>query len=168
MKVLNAEYNFENLSYEKFKMIVSDKKKELLMKRILVAVILFLLVLVPLTSCRGDSYSFNEPIDEIESIEIVSAKNSLEFTVLKTLSEAEKENFLKEFQKIKFSNYYIGDPMSVYGNAVKIVYKNGDYEMICSDWSEYVKDGTIHFLFKYCDEEDFNKLLDKFWNMDKA
>ena len=49
--------------------------------------------------CGGNPYSFKEPIDEIESIEIVSAENSLEFTVLKTLSEEEQEDFLERFHK---------------------------------------------------------------------
>ena len=65
-------------------------------------IILFSLVLVCLNGCGGREYSFKEPIDEIESIEIVWAENSLEFTVIKTLSEEEKEDFLDKFQKIKF------------------------------------------------------------------
>ena len=57
-------------------------------------IILFSLVLVCLTGCVVREYPFKEPIDEIESIEIVWAENSLEFTVIKTLSEEEKEDFL--------------------------------------------------------------------------
>ena len=136
------------------------------MRKILLPIILFLLILVALTSCGGDSYEFKEPIDEIESIEIVSAENSLEFTVLKTLSEEEKAGFLEQFQMLKFNNYYIGDPMSVSGNTVKITYKNGAYEMICYRWSEYVEDGKIQYLWKSCDETDFNELLDSFLEED--
>ena len=55
--------------------------------------------------CGGNPYSFKEPIDEIESIEIASAENSLEFTVLKTLSEEEQEDFLERFQTIEFHKY---------------------------------------------------------------
>jgi len=67
--------------------------------------IIFLLVLASSAGCGGNSYSFKEPIDEIESIEIVSAENSLEFTVLKTLSEEEKEDFLERFQTMEFHKY---------------------------------------------------------------
>ena len=56
------------------------------MKKILLSIILFSFVLLSLTSCSGNPYSFRESIDEIETIEIVSAENSLEFTVVKTLS----------------------------------------------------------------------------------
>ena len=75
------------------------------MRKKLLPIILFLLILVTLTSCRGDSYSFKEPIDEIESIEIVSAESSLEFTVTKALTETEKEDFFEQFQGIKFYKY---------------------------------------------------------------
>lgn len=132
------------------------------MKRTFSAVILFLLVLLTFTGCSGNSYFFEEPVDEINSIEIVSAESSLEYTVLKTLSETEKEDFIEQFLKIEFYNYYIGDPMSVNGNAVKIAYANGNYEMICPCWSEYVKDGVIQYRWKNCNENEFNELLNKF------
>lgn len=123
---------------------------------------LFLLVLLVFTGCSRKPYSFTNPVDEIESIEIVSAENSLEFTVIKTLSETEKNDFLEQFQMIKFYRYYVGDPYVVNGNAVKITYRNKDYEMICHYWAEYVKDGEVYFVWKGCDEEDFNNLLNGF------
>ncbi len=99
---------------------------------------------------------FQKSVNEIESVEIVSAENSLAFTVIKTLSETEKNNFLEQFQRIPFDSYVVGDPMSVNGNAVKITYQNGDYEIICDYWAEYIKDGEVYFVRKSCDEKDFN------------
>ena len=125
-------------------------------------IILFSLVLVCLNGCGGREYSFKETIDEIESIEIVWAENSLEFTVIKTLSEEEKSDFVEKLQTIKFYSYFVGDPMSVNGNTVKITYQSGVYEMICYYWAEYVKDGEIYFVRKSCDEEEFNALLNSF------
>ena len=52
--------------------------------------------------------------------------------------------------------------MSVNGNAVKISYHNGDYEMICYYWAEYVKNGEVFFVRKNCDEKEFNALLNGF------
>ena len=66
-------------------------------------IILFSLVLVCLTGCVVREYPFKEPIDEIESIEIVWAENSLEFTVIKTLSE--EENFRKKKRAILLRNF---------------------------------------------------------------
>lgn len=105
---------------------------------------------------------FKNPVDEIASIEIVSAENSLEYTVTKTLSEKEKNEFIEKFQAIRFDSYLIGDPMSVNGNAVKITYLNGDYEMICYYWAEYVKNGEVYSVRNSCDEKEFNELLNSF------
>ena len=133
----------------------------MVMKKLL-SIASFLLVLLIFTGCSEKTYLFKNSIDEIESIEIVSAENSLEFTVIKTLSETEKNDFLEQFQVMKFDSYYVGDPTSINGNAVKITYQNGDYEMICHYWAEYVKNGEVYFVRKSCDEEDFNKLLNNF------
>ena len=54
-----------------------------------------LLVILFFTGCSEKTYKFKNSIEQIESIEIVSAENRLEFTVIKTLSEAEKTILLK-------------------------------------------------------------------------
>ena len=131
------------------------------MKKILF-VGLILVVLLLFTGCGEKTYVFKNPVDKIESIEIVSAKSSLEFTVTKTLSETEKNDFIEKFQTIEFYSYFFGDPMSVNGDAVKISYQNGDYEMVCYYWAEYVKNGEVYFIRKSCDEKEFNALLDRF------
>jgi hypothetical protein len=77
-------------------------KERIYMRKKLLPIILFLFILVTLTSCCRDSYSFKEPINEIENIEIVSAENSLAFTVIKTLSETEKKSFLNNFKLLNF------------------------------------------------------------------
>jgi hypothetical protein len=125
-------------------------------------IFLIFFCLILLTGCSSKPYEFENPVDEIESIEIVFAENSLEYTVVKTLSETEKNDFIEKFQKIEFDRYIIGDPMSVYGNAVKISYQNGDYEMVCYCWADYVKNGEVYFRWKNCDEKEFNELLNSF------
>lgn len=52
--------------------------------------------------------------------------------------------------------------MSVSGDAVKITYRNGEYEMISCYWSEFVRDGEVYFIRKSCDEKVFNELLSNF------
>lgn len=131
------------------------------MKKLLF-VSLILVILLSLTGCGKKTYEFKNSVDKIESIEIVSAKNSLEYTVIKTLSKTEKIEFIEEFQTIKFSSYFVGDPMSVNGSAVKISYQNGDYEMVCYYWAEYVKNGEVYSVRKSCDKKEFNELLNSF------
>lgn len=131
------------------------------MKKILLFFILSLLVLLTFTGCSGKLYSFKESIDEIESIEIVSAESSLDYAVVKTLSETEKNDFLQQFQKIEF-NKYLGDPPGVHGDSIKITYQSGFYEIICYFDSEYVKNGITQFGWNRCDEESFNNLINDF------
>lgn len=52
--------------------------------------------------------------------------------------------------------------MSVSGNAVKITYRNEDYEMVCYSWAEYIENGEVYFIQKSCNEKEFNELLDSF------
>ena len=52
--------------------------------------------------------------------------------------------------------------MSVSGNAVKITYQSGAYEMICYYWAEYVENGEVYFIRKSCDMESFNEIINHF------
>lgn len=121
-----------------------------------------LIALFSFAGCEGKPYELKNSVDKIGSIEIVSAENSLDYTVIKMLSETEISEFIEKLQKIKFDSYLIGDPMSVNGNAVRIAYQNGDYEMICYYWAEYVKNGEINYVRRSCDENEFNELIDSF------
>ena len=56
----------------------------------------------------------------------------------------------------------MGDPPGVHGDAIKINYQSGVYEMINYFSAEYVEDGVVQFLWKRCDEKDFNELLEIF------
>ena len=130
------------------------------MQKFIIFISLFVAVIF-LRDCGGNPYSFKEPIDEIESIEIISAENSLEFTVIKTLSDTEKEDFLEQFKGIKFYDY-AGDPPALYGYAIKINYQSGIYETICHFAAEYVEYGVIQFRWRSCNEGEFNELLNTF------
>lgn len=124
-------------------------------------VVLTVLVLISLSNCKGKSISFKEPVDEVESIEIVSAESSLEFTVLKTLSEKEEKALLNKLQHIEFHKYF-GDPPKLRGDSIRITYQSGAYEMICFYTAEYVENGEIQFLWERCNEKEFNELIENF------
>jgi len=124
-----------------------------------------LLIIIFITGCvsRPGPYLFRESVDEVESIEIVFAEDSLDFFVVKTLSRAEQDSFLEEFLMIGFYKYRFGDPDYPCGDAVRIVYRSGNYEMICYFWSEYVRNGRIQYSsWQYCDKTVFYDLLDKY------
>ena len=127
-----------------------------------VLLILLLLILWFFIGTPPGRYELHQPADEIDRIELVAAENSQQFTVLKTLPDTERADFLTQFLQLPFDTYYIGDPMSVEGDAIRIVYGNGDYEMICHHWAEYVTDGSAYFVRKNCVNEDFYNLWNRF------
>ncbi len=126
-------------------------------KALFICCVLFVLFIF--AGCNDKTYEFRNSVDEIKCIEIVSAESSLEYTVIKTLSKTEKDDFIEELRSLQFGRYIAGDPMSVYGDAVKITYQDGDYEMICYYWAEYVKNGEIYPVQRSCDEKEFTELL---------
>ncbi|MHB1454562.1 MAG: hypothetical protein ACYCYM_11510 [Saccharofermentanales bacterium] len=132
------------------------------MKKILSIILLYILTALMLTSCGTIQYPFKLSTEEIEYIEIVDAENALNFTVQKTLTEAEQIEFLNEFENVKFHRIIYGDPLSVSGDSIKITYKNGDYEIFCHFWAAHVIDGREHLGFIYCDETIFNDLIKKY------
>ena len=130
------------------------------MKKLTIGILL--LTTLILIGCTAETYDFRNPEDEIESVEIVTAESSLDYKAIKTISETEIEEFMDRFVEIGFNTYYVGDPMSVYGTAVRIVYSDGSYEMVCPHWSEYVENGVVYPVRRSCDENEFAELIDRF------
>ena len=59
-------------------------------------IFLIFFCLILFTCCSSKPYEFENPVDEFEIIEIVFAENRLEYTVVKTLSETEKNDFIEK------------------------------------------------------------------------
>lgn len=130
------------------------------MKKRILFIILSVFILFFFTGCSVEQYS-EVVVDEIERVEIVSAENSLEYTVIKKLSEVEEDMFIEQLLNVKFYQSY-GDPPELSGDCIKITYNNGVFEMLCDNTMEYVENGRAHLLFKACDEEVFNNLYNSF------
>ena len=130
-------------------------------------IILFLslmLILMSVTSCTDKPYSFQKPIEEIERIEIVFAKDCFTFEVKKTLSESEKNSFLEQFLDLSFHYRTFGDPETdVSGNAIVVTYQDDDYEIIDSTCAVYIKNGKYNKgLSRSCNTQEFDNLLSSF------
>lgn len=125
-----------------------------------------LLLLLSLTACSPRPYVFKQPMEQIAGIEIVDAKNNLEYTVKKSLSEEEQMAFLEEFCGLKFHTIHFGEPTSVGGNCVIIHYLDGSYEIISKDRCYYVKEkkpGKGKNIRRNCgDDQAFADLLNRF------
>ncbi len=128
--------------------------------------ILFAVICVMILGCRNEAkcYRYQHSIEAIEAIEIVDAKHSLDFYVLKSFSQEEQTEFLKDFQQLKFYKLY-GDPMPVCEEiAIRIVYDNGNYDMISWRTVEWVNKENFVMAKQYCKpKEDFYSLIDKYF-----
>ena len=129
------------------------------MKRIL-PIFLILFLLLPLSGCRT-TYTLRESANTITQIELVSAEDCFEYTVVKTLSETEKEDFLNRIQYTEFRRR-IGDPIRLRGDSIKITYESGNYDIICGHASEYVKDGERYYNPSICDKDAFVALFNDY------
>lgn len=137
------------------------KGDKLVMKKRLICFLMCLLVAIIMVGCTEKSYELHQSVDKIVSIEIIVAESRTEYTVKKELSHSEIISFLGEFDRIKFKTYY-GSPTSIFGNAVKITYKDGNYELICARTIEYIEDGYVGHYVNYCDETEFDAFLSKY------
>ena len=135
----------------------------------LVSFSLVLFVLLNFVSCRvKTNYDFMHSKDSVVSVEIVlitiNEVDGLQQKV-QTIVE-EPELFLNEFSQVKCYVWF-SDPIGVKNNvlAVKIIYDNGDYELI--QWNGQAKyereRGLRNYTgFRVFDENEFNALLDNF------
>ena len=109
---------------------------------------------------RDEPYKLLHEKSEIIEISIVNiidleAENLEMLTVISDI-----EAFLTDLNKIKFGRYIIGDPVRLnHGYAIKITYKNGDYEYINDYAQQIVTEGQMHFGQYNCDKNEFNSLL---------
>lgn len=132
-------------------------------KKYVIFLVIILLFCMAFTGCEKKPYTFKQSVVEIEKIEIVDVPGYLEFTVIKTFSETEKQEFINQIQTIKFG-YYFGDPLSIGGLAFMVTYNDGNYELISRRTGKYVCGEKVSTVRKWCEEEDFNKLLNNFLN----
>lgn len=141
-------------------MPIEDEYSEVIIMRKKISVICyFVLLLIIIAGCsRKIPFPFHQQNDHISRIEIVDAESCFEYTVLKSLSNSEMNEFLLQLKEIDFYTF-IGSPMEMQGNAVKITYTDGNYEMISSNSVKYVKDGIVKHATWQCDKESFDELI---------
>ncbi|KAF0092086.1 MAG: hypothetical protein FD141_270 [Fusobacteria bacterium] len=122
-----------------------------------------------LSSCERAEYPFNQNTENIVKVEVIlmgelqGLYTEHEVTVIKEVSLKDSK-FLDDFRKIECKRGF-GDPtVLTHGDkGFKIIYKNGDYEIITygaqgrhrSD--KYFSTGYYNF-----DEEQFNDLVEKY------
>ncbi len=137
--------------------------------------ILYLLLIIFLSqtfifsSCERTEYPFNQATANIVKVEVIKngelqgLYTEHEVTVIKEVSLKDSE-FIDDFRKIECKRGF-GDPsvLTPGDKGFKIIYKNGDYEIITyraqgrHSSGKYFDTGYYDF-----DEEQFNDLIEKY------
>ena len=149
-------------------------KKRLFKK--LVAFVLFIGLILQLSSCYSTQYRFLHSTSEIVSIEIVENRYEIEDNIYNdyqnVLASVENiDEFLNEFQSISYKMPLYNGLVLSFGNSelgVKFTYANGDYEVLssgvysldyCADSGyTYALDDVIGFF----DTEQYDALVEKY------
>ena len=144
------------------------------MKKSLVMLTLCFLALI-LVSCSVP-YNFSQDISDLDQIQIEivnletemgdssnAAYNEEEISIIKTIENDKKEDFISDFKKIKSYQPNFGSRIDyVYGKAIRIIYSNGDIELITHYGTATVKNGEISNQTITFDSDAFSNLLDKY------
>ena len=142
---------------------------------LIIAITTLCLLAVLLVSCTV-SYSFmhGEPDVDAIKIEIVNLETEMGYhagspyseehiSVIKVIENDQIEDFLSDFKKIKSYQPFGGRIDCISGNAIRIIYPNGDIELITDYGTATVKQGEIRTQTTTFDSEDFDALLIKYW-----
>lgn len=148
-----------------------------MLKKIIISVAIFIVILtvflkvlnIPVIEKGLFTFQFEyEKLKKnVVSVEIVEIKESyypsLDYNVLMTIDEDRKDDFFYDLSNLKYKPLF-GDPVSLHGKCIKVLYTNGDYEMICQEYIEKYNKDNVQILkrYKYCDEDYFEDLIEKY------
>ncbi len=142
-------------------------------KGILISLLCFLPVL--LASCAVPySFMHGEPDIDTIQIEIVNLNTEMGYhsgspyseenvSVIKVIDHDKLEEFLSDFKKIKSYQPNVGGRIDcIYGKAIRIIYANGDIELITHFGTATVNNGEIWNHTTTFDSDAFSELIDKY------
>ena len=142
-------------------------------KCVFIAALCFLSVL--LVSCNVPySFMHGEPDIDTIQIEIVNLETEMGYhegssyseenvSVIKNIENDKKEDFLSDFKKIKSYQPIFGSRIdSISGVAIRIIYANGDVELITDYGTATVENGKIWNHTTTFDSDAFSELIEKY------
>lgn len=125
------------------------------MKKVAVALVI-LLTLISLCGCKY-RFDYEELVKNVQKIEIIDYDSfSKEEKLLTIISKSDHNQFLLDLSQIEY-NYFLGDPPTVKGYCIKLIYPNDDYEIIT--WAGTSKQGFIQ-----CNKSLFDEMLQKYYS----
>lgn len=134
--------------------------------------IIFLILL--LSGCKErDKYVFLQPLEGVQSIEIVYVSpyqpyNHVDYLELQPIACINKSNwdiFTNEFEKMTCHSYFLDPPLGISGNAIKLTYTDGAVELICAKSVLHYIDGEEKYQNIYFDQAEFDNFISKIQDM---
>lgn len=122
-----------------------------------------------LCGCEHGPYQFYYDESEISNISIVYTLSG--YCIYTNRNHYENildiddiEMFLTDFKQIKYSTFVFGDPDSVPHNdyAIKVNYKNGDYELISHCACDMLINNEPLSYARHCDKEEFDNFINSY------
>ena len=104
---------------------------------------LSILCIVSFFGCepKQGRYTFEQSMDQIETIEIVELNNwnwissgpvQEEYPLIKRIDPEQQDEFLKDFLSLTQFEVIANPIMGMYGTAIKFYYRDGTYELVAS------------------------------------
>lgn len=129
------------------------------MRIIKLLICFILMLLLPVTGCQFTyKYELMQSSDEIVKISIVFLDDG-EIFVRKELSPEAGKEFLSEILGLSYYKYWNDPSTMLAGDAAKISYSNGDYEIISTEASAYFKGDHCRYIYGYFDRETFKNVF---------
>ena len=141
------------------------------MKKVVLLVIL--LLLLHLSSCStNNSYTFMQPFENTERIELIAVSpppyqtyRYKEYAALEPIAEIDKTNwdgFRSALQELECKTYFGDPPTGIYGDAIRITYTDGAIELIGVGAGEYYdSERNAKDRYFYFEQSDYEAFISK-------
>ena len=131
-------------------------------------IFLMLIVLLSLVGCNEIyHWEFNYSYEEVTQIKIVEMIDDLDYREIQEIDLSLSKEFYNDIVNIEMKRYgpNLSSPS---GKCFLIVFENGEYDIISQKESKHFKYGGEDILaynsWLYCDEKEFNELINKYLN----
>lgn len=101
------------------------------------------------------------PEDKIASVEILEICSGKENS-LKFLDEESIADIIDDLKSMNCYMYFNDPCQTIEGMVIKIVYSNGDYDLVTSSSHAFYSNEQISFRREYFDKDTFDILIDKY------
>ena len=131
-----------------------------------IMILILIIVLLPLVSCEKETiyWDFEYDYTDIKQIKIAYCENSTEHYTIKDIDISLAEEVYNDIKSFKMQHTA---PRSISGQAIIIIYNDGNYDLI-SDisckvrYDRYEEEWHFHSLSKCSNYEDLYILIEKY------